>query len=116
MKIKRKNQTWRRWGRLLLGDVMVVACLGFVCNVPCGLLRVNDDEMAPALRQGDLVLVNKMTDEVRTGDVVLYCAEECMVRRVIASNDDVDLSAGKLVVNREEIMEVDATGLDSVNE
>lgn len=112
MKIKRKRQNWRRWGRLLLGDVLTLGCLIFFCNVPCGLVRMSDDGMSPSVREGDLLVISKIDQEIRTDDIVLACLESCRVMRVIASNDIVEVRDDVLVVNQEEsrkLLEGDAS-------
>lgn len=106
MKIKSKKQFWRRWGRLLLDDFVVVVGLLVFLNVPCGIYRVGDDAMSPALNDGDLVMILKVK-EAATDDVVLFCDDESMLGKIIASDDELELRDDKLFINQEEIMEVD---------
>lgn len=106
MKIKRKKQTWRRWGRLALGDLVTVVCLVIFFNVPCGLFRVSDEGLDAKLQNGDLALVLKIDQEYAPEDLVLFCANECSIVRILASNDEVKVRDNKLLVNGEEQMTV----------
>ena len=85
---------------------MILVSLIVILNVPCGLIRVNDDGLSPDLKDGDLVVVSKYDGVFMTNDVVLVSLEKCDLARVVASDDMVELHDGKLFVNQEEVGQV----------
>lgn len=85
---------------------MILGSLIVILNIPCGLIRVNGDDLSPDLKDGDLVVVSKYDGVFMTNDVVLVSLGKCDLARVVASDDMVEVRDGKLFVNQEEVGQV----------
>jgi signal peptidase I len=101
----------------LLAVVLAVAAL---LSEP---FTVHSSSMSPTLREGDQILVEKVTPRLRQlghGDVVVLTApstDALMVKRVVAlAGDTVGLEDGHLVVNGHRVREayVDLASVDGV--
>ena len=81
---------------LLLGIIFAVVWIFLF-----GICRNSDESMNPAIRAGDLVIYDRITQEYHTGDVVVIKKDGGrQVRRVAAvSGDVVDVTEEGLSVN-----------------
>lgn len=81
---------------LLIGAILAVVLLVLV-----GICRSSDDSMSPAIREGDLVIYDRLSKEFRSGDVVVLKQEKGnQIRRVAAvAGDVVDLTDEGLLIN-----------------
>ena len=59
MRIKRK--TGRRWVRLVVGFIAMSGCFWLLFGVVFGVKRVVGDDLAPDLRDGDLVVFERLS-------------------------------------------------------
>ena len=92
---------WLHDGIFLLAAVAAVFCIFRFC---IGFSVVGGDSMSPTLMDGDIVVLNRMNREYRTGDIVSMRVPsgDYYVKRVIACGGDVvDLDGGKVLVNGE---------------
>ena len=81
---------------LLLGIIFAVVWIFLL-----GICRNDDESMNPAIRAGDLVIYDRITQEYHTGDVVVIKQDGSrQIRRVAAvSGDVVDVTEEGLSVN-----------------
>ena len=86
-KLQRRHNLWRWTFSTLLAAVFVF----FVCFVCCQWVKMGNDSMAPTLRQGDLVLVDKIYKycwQIERTDMVAYRRSgtgELLIKRVVAT-------------------------------
>ncbi|WP_298579187.1 signal peptidase I [uncultured Olegusella sp.] len=89
---------------LILLALKLAFVVGFVAMVLLfffGIVQAPDESMAPALREGDLVVFYRLQKDYRAGDVVVvHDGQQTELRRVIAvAGDVVDFSEDGLVIN-----------------
>ncbi len=87
---------------LLLKAGLLAAVLSLMFLFVFGVVRSSDLSMAPAVKDGDLVLYYRLDQDYVQGDVtVLETADQTQIRRVVAvAGDTVDiLPEGGLIVN-----------------
>lgn len=86
---------------LLLKLAILAGLLAAAFTFFLGMARCNGDAMAPAAKDGDLVLYWRLADAYLAGDMVVLDREGAdQVRRVAAvPGDTVDITAEGLVVN-----------------
>jgi len=89
---------------LLLGIIFAVVWIFLL-----GICRNGDESMNPAIRAGDLVIYDRLTQEYHTGDVVVIKQDgDRQIRRVAAvSGDVVDVTEEGLNVNGYQQQEAD---------
>lgn len=86
-KLHRRHNLWRWTFSTVLAAVFVF----FVCFVCCQWVKMGNDSMAPTLRQGDLVLVDKIYKycwQIERTDMVAYRRSgtgELLIKRVVAT-------------------------------
>ena len=86
-KLHRRHNLWRWTFSTVLAAVFVF----FVCFVCCQWVKMGNDSMAPTLRQGDLVLVDKIYKycwQIERTDMVAYRRAgtgELLIKRVVAT-------------------------------
>lgn len=87
-----KKLHWRHnlW-RWTFSTVLAAVFVFFVCFVCCQWVKMGNDSMAPTLRQGDLVLVDKIYKycwQIERTDMVAYRRSgtgELLIKRVVAT-------------------------------
>ena len=85
-KLHRRHNVWR-W---LFSTFLAAVFMSFVCFVWFGWVRMGNDSMAPTLRQGNLVLVDRLYKycyEIERTDMVAYYrpgTRELLIKRVVA--------------------------------
>jgi len=86
---------------LLVKMVAIAAAAALVFTFLYGLARSADPDMAPAVRDGDLVLFYRLDKDYAVGDLVLLRFQgNLQVRRVVAgAGDTVDITENGLVIN-----------------
>jgi len=95
------NPVFKDLAVLALKIVTIAAAFTLVFTVIYGFDRNTDPGMAPAIKDGDLVLVYKFASNYKAGDLVVvnYQGKQ-EVRRVVAVGGDiVNITADGLVVN-----------------
>ena len=86
-KLHRRHNMWSWTFSTVLAAVLVF----FVCFVCCQWVKMGNDSMAPTLRQGDLVLVDKIYKycwQIERTDMVAYRRSgtgELLIKRVVAT-------------------------------
>ena len=86
-KLHRRHNLWRWTFSTVLAAVFVF----FMCFVCCQWVKMGNDSMAPTLRQGDLVLVDKIYKycwQIERTDMVAYRRSgtgELLIKRVVAT-------------------------------
>lgn len=93
----------------LLGDVLYLLCklaliglaLAAVYFFLFGVLRYHNDDMDPAVRDGDLVICYRLDQRFKIGDLAVYRYEDKdYIGRVVAQGGDtVDIDERGLIVN-----------------
>ena len=86
MKIKRSS--WRDRARQLGLALVPFLFLIVIFRGPCALRRVRGMEMAPALKDGDLLLVLRKVRKYAPGDVVLRCQQDCKLMRIVVEEGE----------------------------
>jgi len=86
---------------LLIKIGAIAAVLVLTFTFVYGLQRNTDPGMAPAVKDGDLVMFYRLDKDYAIGDLLLVDFQgESQVRRVVAkAGDTVDISDGGLIVN-----------------
>ncbi len=86
---------------LLLKVFMIILCFIVLFAFVFGIFRNPDAAMAPAVKNGDLVLFYRFDKQYITGDaVVIRKNDQYQVLRVVAvSGDTVDITAQGLMIN-----------------
>jgi len=86
---------------LLIKIVAILAVATLVFTFLYGLTRNTDPDMAPAVKDGDLVLFYRLDKDYAIGDLLLLGFQgNQQVRRVIAkAGDTVDITEAGLVIN-----------------
>jgi len=86
---------------LLIKIVAILAAVAAIFTFLYGLARDTDPDMAPAVKEGDLVLFYRLDKDYAIGDLLLVKFEgNLQVRRVIAkAGDTVDITELGLVIN-----------------
>lgn len=85
-KLHRRHNVWR-W---LFSTFLAAVFMSFVCFVWFEWVRMGNDSMAPTLRQGNLVLVDRLYKycyEIERTDMVAYYrpgTRELLIKRVVA--------------------------------
>jgi len=105
------NPVFKDLGVLLLKVVTIAAAFTLVFTVVYGFDRNTDPGMAPAVKDGDLVLMYKFASNYKAGDLVVvnYQGKQ-EVRRVVAVGGDiVNITADGLIVNGAVQQEPDIT-------
>lgn len=103
---KDKNRFWRfiyDWLDSLIYAIMLILIIfAFFFRV----VGVNGDSMNPTLQSGDWLTVSAITDELKTGDIVVITQpnslNEPLIKRVIAKGGDtinIDFIEGTVTVN-----------------
>ena len=90
--------------------IVVIFCIFRFC---IGVAIVGGDSMEPSLRDGDIVVYNRMIAEYKPGDVVSVRVPsgDYYVKRVVAVGGDVvELNDGTLYVNGEPLLDDDGYG------
>ncbi len=89
-KLHRHHNVWR-W---MFSTVLAALFMFFVCFVWFGWVKMGNDSMAPTLRQGDLVLVDRLYKycyEIERTDIVAYYrpgSDELLIKRVVATGGE----------------------------
>ena len=86
---------------LLLKIGVIVSLLAITFLFIFGVSRCSDNMMAPAVKDGDLVLYYRMKSDYHISDVVVLKKEnDTQIRRIIAQEGDVvDIRENGLIVN-----------------
>jgi len=86
---------------LLIKIVAILAAATVIFTFLYGLARNTDPDMAPAVKDGDLVLFYRLDKDYAIGDLLLFDYQgDRQVRRVIAkAGDTVDITENGLVIN-----------------
>lgn len=81
--------------------MVVVTAVVLLFSVVFGLTRYNNENMAPALREGDLVLYDRLDKAYVASDVVVLQTNGTveMERVVAVAGDTVDMTEAGLVIN-----------------
>ena len=97
----RKPSTLRELGALALKIAVIVAALAAVFAFVFGLYRAGDTFMAPNIKDGDLVLVDRLDRSYIASDVVAFeYLDKTRFGRVVAvAGDTVDIHDDALYVN-----------------
>lgn len=101
-----KNKSWRfvyDWlDSLIYAILLILLIFAFFFRV----VGVNGDSMNPTLQSGDWLTVSAITNEVKTGDIVVITQpnslNEPLIKRVIAKGGDtvnIDFIEGTVTVN-----------------
>ncbi len=89
-KLHRRHNLWR-W---LFSTLLAALFMSFVCFVWFGWVKIGNDSMAPSLRQGNLVLVDRLYKYCyrieRTDMVAFYRpgTKELLIKRVVATGGE----------------------------
>lgn len=86
---------------LLIKIAVILAAAAALFTFIFGALRYNSANMAPAVKEGDLVLFYRLDkDYIASENLVMKYNGEWMVQRVVAvSGDTVDISGDGLLIN-----------------
>ena len=88
--LHRRHNLWR-W---MFSTILAALFMCFVCFVWFGWVKMGNDSMAPTLRQGNLVLVDriyKYCREIERTDMVAFYrpgTEELLIKRVVATGGE----------------------------
>jgi signal peptidase I len=95
------RSVWWEVGRLLIKITVIAACFMLIVTFLYGLHRNSDPDMAPMVKDGDLLLFNRLDKDYTIGDLLLLDFQgERQVRRVVArAGDTVDISEEGLIIN-----------------
>ena len=96
-----KAGLWRDLAVLGIKVAVVVAAVALVFTTVYGACRSTDSDMAPMVKDGDLVLFYRLSKDYVVGDlVVLKFDGRAEVRRVVATaGDTVNITEAGLIVN-----------------
>ncbi|MDO5100655.1 MAG: signal peptidase I [Eubacteriales bacterium] len=107
--ILKNSRPGRKRTPSLWGDVLYLLCklaliglaLAAVYFFLFGILRYHDDDMDPAVRDGDLVIYYRLDQHFKTGDLVVYRYDhQDYIGRVVAQGGDtVDIDERGLILN-----------------
>ena len=92
---------WREFG-LLLGKIVGIGIFFLILvTFFLGILRVDDEDMLPSVKEGDLAVYNRLDKDYQFWDcIVLEQEGKSMVRRVVAvEGDTVDITEDGLELN-----------------
>lgn len=86
---------------LVLKFSMITAFLLLAFTLVFGIVRVKDDSMAPALKEGDLAVYYRLQNTYLKSDLAAYAHDgETQIRRVVAiTGDKVNVTADGLRIN-----------------
>ncbi|MDR1068935.1 MAG: signal peptidase I [Clostridiales Family XIII bacterium] len=100
---------WRDLLSLLIKIVVICVAAVLVFTFLYGLHRNTDRDMAPSVKDGDLVMFYRLDREYAAGDLLVLAFEgRKQVRRVVAvAGDTVDITENGLLVNEALQQEVD---------
>jgi signal peptidase I len=95
------TSTWRELGRLTIKIAVIAACFLLVFTFLYGFHRNTDPDMAPMIKDGDLLLFYRLDNNYNIGDLLLLDFQgERQVRRVVArAGDTVDITEDGLIIN-----------------
>lgn len=100
---KKKKTTPLFLALLSVGYELVVILFGYLLlnALVFGIYRIRDNAMAPAIKEGDLVIFYRLDKEYRVDDPITLQADgTIMIRRVIGvAGDTIDFKDGQLVRN-----------------
>ena len=88
--LHRRHNLWR-W---MFSTILAALFMCFVCFVWFGWVKMGNDSMAPTLREGNLVLVDRLYKycrEIERTDMVAYYrpgTEELLIKRVVATGGE----------------------------
>ena len=88
--LHRRHNLWR-W---MFSTILAALFMCFVCFVWFGWVKMGNDSMAPTLRQGNMVLVDriyKYCREIERTDMVAFYrpgTEELLIKRVVATGGE----------------------------
>lgn len=123
----KKLHRWHNLWRWTFSTVLAALFVCFVCFVWFDWVKIGNDSMAPTLRKGDLVLVDRLYKycyEVERTDMVAYYrpgTDELLVKRVVAmGGESVTGQNGSLWIdekyrlNEDEYRPVNTSDFDTV--
>ncbi|MCL2888913.1 MAG: signal peptidase I [Eggerthellaceae bacterium] len=92
---------WRDLASLAIKIAVILVAFAFIFSFIYGLHRNTDPDMAPMVKDGDVVVFYRLDKGYAIGDLVLLRYEgEIVVRRVVAqAGDVVDITKDGLVIN-----------------
>jgi len=97
----RPPSVWRELGSLCIKIAAIVVVFVLVFTFFYGFLRNTDQDMDPAVKDGELVMFYRLEKNYAIGDLTLVSYQgQTQVRRVVANaGDTVDITDAGLVVN-----------------
>ncbi|MCL2547221.1 MAG: signal peptidase I [Oscillospiraceae bacterium] len=103
------NSVWKELVMLGIKIAVILLVAVLALTLIYGFHRVNEPDMSPAIRDGDLVLFNRLDRTYDINDLVVLDFEgQRQIRRVVAqAGDVVDIIDGGLVVNGSSVQEWD---------
>lgn len=85
--------------------VTIVLCIlaliiGITFNIKYQIIIVSGDSMLPSLKSGNLVLIDKRSEEINYNDIIVFKNDETNIKRIIALPGDlIELSNKHIFVN-----------------
>lgn len=99
---KTSTSVWKELGSLLIKIGIICAIIAFMFTFVFGLILYDDPSMAPAIRDGDVVIFLRFTQAgyLPQDTVVVVFEGKRQVRRVVATaGDEVDITDRGLMIN-----------------
>ena len=98
---RRSSPVWQDLLLLFLKIIIIAAVFVMMCTFVFGIFRYPDRAMAPALKDGDLVIYYRLDKNYAASDaIVLEYEGQLQVRRVVAvAGDTVDINENGLMIN-----------------
>lgn len=85
--------------------VTIILCIlaliiGITFNIKYQIIIVSGDSMLPSLKSGNLVLIDKRSEEINYNDIIVFKNDETNIKRIIAlPGDSIELSNKHIFVN-----------------
>jgi signal peptidase I len=95
------RSVWWELGSLAVKIVLIFTSFMLIFTFMYGFHRNTDPDMAPMVKEGDLILFYRLDRDYAIGDLLLLDFQgERQVRRVVArAGDTVDIGEGGLIIN-----------------